>query len=138
MALKDAVLEVVSQMENAAGDGPGFTGMALRTYVLALKIAIQAAEGSVSNPITSLVMSSSPESASLQNATMIEQAREEMRKARRGALHQESQEARMVMAVGGPEDGTYIPIDPHMPPGAKCELSGCVYRLLEDGQLHVE
>jgi len=136
MALKDAGMEVASQMEKLAGVGPGSTGVELRTFALALKIAVKAAEGQPDNPIGSLVLGTSNEAASLQNAKMIEQAREEFRKGKHQGSFQESVEARMVIAVGGPEDGTSVPCAHDMPVGAKCMLGDSVYELRADGQLH--
>ena len=137
MALKDAVLEIADSMseyvEQSSDEG---TRLIVISFAQQLKIAVKAAEGQV-NPIDSIVLGVSNESASLQNARMVEQAREEFRKGQKSGSFQESAEARMVFAAGGPEDGTMVPCDLAMPVGARCLLCDVVYELRIDGKLHV-
>lgn len=143
MALHDVVLEIAEDMEKVDwGRYPGCpipeVAYCVENWVKQLRRAVKAAEGQQPqvNPITSLVLSASPEAASLQNATMIEQARAEFRKGKQKGGVQEQLEPRMVMTVGGPEDGTTVPCDPAMPVGARCLLDGETYELMVDGKLH--
>lgn len=139
MALQDAILTITEAMDaDAKSMGAGTEQARVMGYAFALRCAVKAAEGQQPsiNPITSLVLGSTPEAASLQNATMIEQARDEFRKGRRKADVQEQLEPRMVLAVGGEEDGTMVPCDPQMPVGARCLLGSQTYELKADGNLH--
>ena len=135
MALKDAVLEIADQIADYSKGLSGVIGTHVGGFALQLRTAIKAAEGQI-NPIDSIVLGASNESASLQNARMVEQAREEFRRGKKSGSFQEAVEARMVLAVGGPEDGTMVPLAQDAPVHARVLLSGIVYELRADGQLH--
>ena len=137
MALHDAVLEIAGDMQSVADNGTNDGAKLLLTmYAKMLRSAVKAAEGTAPNPINSLVLAGTPESAALQDRLMVDKARAELRRGGDRALRQEQSEARVVTAVGGEEDGTYVPIDPHMPVGARCLLGSQTYELRADGQLH--
>ena len=136
MALKDAVLEIADSMAEyiRQSDNEG-AKLVVISFAQQLKIAVKAAEGQI-NSIDSIVLGASNESASLQNARMVEQAREEFRKGKKSGNFQEAVEPRMVLAVDGPEDGVMVPLAQDAPMGARVRLGEVVYELRADGQLH--
>lgn len=134
MSLKEAVLDIADilqeEAEARAGGGEPVVVRLLLQSARMLRNAVKAA-GDAPNP-SILPFAASPLS---QHQQMIDQARMEFRQHQQ---KEESSEPRMLLVVGGPDDGTYIGMDPSMPVGARTNINGQVYKLGEDGQLHCE
>ncbi len=125
MSLRAAVEQILKDMEEAYEIAKKQDEIALKfalgAFASHLKIALTASEWETPQP---LKIASKPrlnsEDLAVEVLTRIEEAG-----------------PGLVDCVGGPEDGTSVPIDPKMPPGAKTIISGAVYSLsLLDRKLH--
>ena len=137
MSLAEAMLDIAEQMDKDAlqsdtGDGV-LVRLSLVNYAKQIRSAVKAA-GTQPNNIASALVYHNPRSISLedQHRTMVDQAREEFRKAKGKADIQEKGE-RMVELVG--QDELY-PILACMPVGARMVIGTQVYELRADNKLH--
>ena len=160
MALSDAVMSVVEEMEAEAkdlkGQGPGqdYTAMTLRGYAKALRAAVKAAEGAPANPQT--IPGAAPAGfpavltpfissmAAVQHDKFIEQERARIRRekaeenlAKVGA-GPDGQST--VYLVGGPLDGTSVVCPADVEVGLKTNMgtaeSPVWYRMGADHKAH--
>lgn len=145
MSLKEAVLEIATEMENEAKALEGTAGaeyarMTLRGFAKQLRVACKAApdQGPAPSvpaaPALGLGAGLVPEE--LQHFLGVQKAREDLRRAKNATDAQEIVEQRSVWIVGGPHDGACTQIPPQMPVGYRIERFGLVYELRQDGNLH--
>jgi hypothetical protein len=143
MSLRDAITEIISQMEEdlkEVADSTTFPGISLKGHIRQLKSALKASEGEPA-PAPKIVVP--PEVA---HRIGIEEARKEFRgKSKRlpnedapAALliAEEMLEPSMAEMMGGPGNGTFAPIPPEMPVGASTKVAGAIYKLEGDRKLH--
>jgi len=146
MSLRDAVQEVVEEMETApvlAGAGPQTLSMYAKLLRMALKAsegerdAVLAAATGVSGIATTLVP---PVPAFIQDRLEIEKAKEEFRKSGKRADAEEGLTGSQTELVGGPAYDAASPVfierASSMPVGAKMFAHDGVYQLRKDGRLH--
>lgn len=145
--LSDAVLEIAAEMETeaTAERDSNLTAEQLllafriffRSYARSLRTAVKASEGTViagqSMTKEGQQLFPSPEA---QHAFMIEQAKQEFRRARQRGEGQEEAEPIMRVVADGPCSGDSYPTSPSMPVGAKMEVAGLIYCLKPDNKLH--
>lgn len=139
MALADAVILVAEQMEEEAKDlegagdaaGTSYARMTLKGFARQLRTAVKSAEGQQQAQPRQM-------SAGEYEAKLMEAARQEAREAKRHARMAEEVTSNSVLCVGGPMDETYVPMESGMPVGARTRVGGAVYRLKEDGCLHLD
>lgn len=120
MALRDAVLEVVEQMENDRNPD-------LLTYARQLRLLVKASDNAPVQP--SYHWTESGQSA---------QVKEIEKKIKLRADTEEKMGERMVTLQGGSCDGDMVSIDSTMPIGARTLLNGQVYQLQGDNKLHFD
>jgi hypothetical protein len=142
MSLKDAVEEIVNEMEEEIKQLKGWKGCidypenSLRGYMKQLKTALKAA----GDECTSRPANTSPPSPNnffdprlitpeIQRASEVEKYRAEFKN--KNAIKEEAIDGNMVqlLETPGEEDITYHPIDPSMPVGARTAIAGSIYQL---------
>lgn len=147
MSLSEAVLTVVEAMEAEAGEKwPCESGSfdvavmrvaalqkALKSYARELRVAVKASAGSAAPPTTGWGSLISPQA---QHAQMIDLAREEFRKHKQRGEAEEGMDGKMVMARGGPCDGTMVNVPNDVTPKMRSIIAGGVYEYGEDNLLH--
>ena len=125
MSLKEAVLEIVTEMESDISEDDtdicGDCVPCVRGYVRALKAACKA-----HNDTPQIVQAQVPDF--VQHRQMIESAKAEFQKNKK-----EDTGPRMVQIEG---DEAYIEIASDMPVEAKMSIGKSIFQLREDGKLH--
>ena len=132
MSLKEAVLEIVQNMEDdlnadaldwASSDGRA----AVKGYARALKSACKAAADVPQGRVLTL-------DATSQHILEIEKARAEFRKDKKTELKEEEASEKILEIMDGPLAGDSHLMPANMPEGAKTSINGETYQL-RDGKL---
>ncbi len=136
MALRDAVADLVSQMEEDIkaheAEAHYDAAQSLRMYARLLSMALKASEGEQA-PSRQALLPSQIE------GEIMARAREEARAARHRKEAAEgvaNATENLVECVGGELDGTWVPLPAEAPVGAKTGVGGGVYVLEVDRKLH--
>jgi hypothetical protein len=152
MSLRDVITEIAKDMEKEAGEVRGPDSYehkrALQDYAKQLRRALKASEGEVVAAVRPIdAVRATQLTPEMQHVLMIEEERNRIRASKGGQIvtvpggqaeRMGSVEERVdginVEVEGGQLDGTFVPVPPEMPPGAKTELFKEVYVLtLSDG-----
>lgn len=134
MSLKEAIIDIVEEMEKEAEDfkqDNRYLHDTLKGYARSLKAACKSAGDSPTSPSNGFSNLLVP--PAVQHAMEVERAKAEFRKSKQGVNAEERYDGDMVEVVGGPAcpDGqaTFQSVDPQMPLGAFTTLAGGVYQL---------
>lgn len=125
MALSEAVIEIVAEMEKSASDSADKTPLTwplVRSWTMALKAAVKASQTPA--PLKPIYTD---------HRAMIDAEREKVRNKK---MEAEDRGPKMVICLGGKADGDHFVIDSSMPVGAYTKVAGETYQLEKDGYLH--
>lgn len=132
MALSDAVMDIVKEMEDVDWDSSSSSvnGALIVVFIRQLRTAVKAASAPAIVPVA---LPYPNYDAAVQQRHIEERKRQEL--VERGRK-EEGTAASMTDIVGGKSNGDMVSVDTTMPTNAHTLIAGEVYTLKEDGRLH--